>query len=271
MNLTYVPLLRELRELYRRPRDLRRFKAYLHLTLDVAAGRVKLPTLNINPMAGEHVARCLDALLALDADDVAEAAVREAGPVLAGVPGSSRVALVVCDDRGGWTSRPVLEYQVRLMAPGPPGQAYNDWLTGTLWAADPPSAAGVREAVLTTLYRVAYVHEHGRAQTLGELLGQEGWVMARAGCTGPVLQPEEIRLTRAVVGPLLTADATDLRTAVECLYGDAAARALGFTPRGLCDGAGLALALHDARVASSCGPVIPCQDHRSPLLRRRNP
>lgn len=38
-----------------------------------------------------------------------------------------------------------------------------------------------------------------------------------------------------------------MRTAIECLFGDAAGATLGFTPRGLSPWAGLALALHDAR------------------------
>jgi hypothetical protein len=42
-------------------------------------------------------------------------------------------------------------------------------------------------------------------------------------------------------------DAEDMRTSIECLFGDAAARTLGFTSQGLSPWAGLALALHDAR------------------------
>jgi hypothetical protein len=42
-------------------------------------------------------------------------------------------------------------------------------------------------------------------------------------------------------------DADDRRTCIECLFGDAAGRTLGFTPRGQSSWAGLALALHDAR------------------------
>src|SRR4051794_19297919 len=79
VRLTYVPLLGQQRELYRRPRDLKRFRAYLHMTLDCRAKRVRLPTLGMNPMAKGHVADFLDALLALGADAVGEAAVREAG------------------------------------------------------------------------------------------------------------------------------------------------------------------------------------------------
>src|SRR5262249_25130110 len=85
----------------------------------------------------------------------------------------------------------------------------------------------------------------GPARTLRAMLAQEGHVMARAGCTGPVLDAEDIAYTREVLSPSLDAD--DMRTAIECLFGDVAARTLGFTPRGLSPGAGLALALHDAR------------------------
>ena len=256
MRLTYVPLLRDQRELYIRPRDIKRFKQYLHMTLDFETARVKLPTVGMNPMAKEHVATFLDALLAIDADGVGEAATREAETALAAVPGSYRVALVVHDDVGGWTNRAACEYAERLAAPSPSGQAYMDWLTGTLWASEAPSEQLVREQVLTALYRAAYVHEHGHARTLRELLEQEGRVMARAGCAGPTLDPDDLEYTRHVLEPFL--DAEDMRTHVECLYGDAAGAALGFTPRGLSDRAGLALALHDARRAAPArSPVSP--------------
>ena len=69
--------------------------------------------------------------------------------------------------------------------------------------------------------------------------------MAAVGCAGPVLDEEDIAYTREVLSPFLDAD--DKRTCIECLFGDAAGRTLGFTPRGLSPWAGLALALHDAR------------------------
>jgi hypothetical protein len=56
---------------------------------------------------------------------------------------------------------------------------------------------------------------------------------------------DDLANTREVLAPVLNAE--DMRTCIECLFGDAAARTLGFTPRGLSPWAGLALALHDAR------------------------
>jgi len=76
--------------------------------------------------------------------------------------------------------------------------------------------------------------------------------MAAAGCARPALDAEDLSYTREVIAEYR--DARDRRTNIECLFGDPAARGLGFTPRGLSPWAGLALALHDARV--SAGPAV---------------
>jgi hypothetical protein len=247
MNLTYVRLLAQERELYRLPRGMSRFKTYLRMTLDFQTERLRLPLLIMNPAAREHIGEYLDALLALDAEGIAERAVAEAAVHLVDVPGDYRVALVVPDDlRGGWTNRFAYEYAQRLSAPLPPGQEYIDWICGLLWVSEPPSAEAVREEVLTAVYRVGYIHRRGHARSLRELLLQEGHIMAQAGCTRPALDPDDIEYTRCVLEPFLDADAADMRTTIECMFGDAAARTLGFTPRGLSNRAGLALALHDA-------------------------
>jgi hypothetical protein len=201
----------------------------------------------MNPMAREHVAECLDALLEFDADQVAEDAMHEAAKQVRDVPGSFRVAVVVYDDvKAGWTNRFAEEYAVRRSLPPPPGQSYIDWLACALWASETPTPAMVREEMLVTIYRAGYIHRHGHAKTVRDLLAQEGEVMAGAGCAAPTLDAEDLEYTRFVLTPLL--DATDMRTAVECLFGDAGSKTLGFTPRGLSHRAGLALALHDAKV-----------------------
>ena len=65
-----------------------------------------------------------------------------------------------------------------------------------------------------------------------------GLTSPRPGCASAFIH-------REVLAPFL--DAEDMRTCIECLFGDAAARTLGLTPQGLSPWAGLALALHDAR------------------------
>src|SRR5207245_9474632 len=99
------------------------------------------------------------------------------------------------------------------------------WVFGGVWGSEPASERAVRAALLSAVYRLAYVHRHGPAVTLREKIAQEGWVLTAAGCAGPTLDAEDLAYSRAVLTEYL--DATDLRTSCECLFGDAAAKSLG--------------------------------------------
>lgn len=246
MKLTYVPLLATLRAIYSVPRGRDRFETYLNTTLNRDRNDVDLlPLLVANPMAREHVTTLLDELLGMDADGIGARAAAEAAERLTDEPGEYTVTLVVADDlKGGWTNRFAYEYDFRV-GYWPHGKRF--WgPIGLLWSSEPASERAVREAVLTAVYRTAYMR-HGPPTTLRDVLTQEGKVMAWAGCSGPTLDAEDIEYTREVLIPYL--DATDKRTVMECLFGDGPGSTLGFTPRGLSPWAGLALALHDARSA----------------------
>ena len=249
MNIEYVRLFQVQRDLHAIPRGMGRFRQYLR-TISPDGSNLELPSLGImNPMGKDHVTALLDALLAMDADGIAARAVAEAAAELADEPGEFKATLVIADDlMGGWTNRYATEFNLRFPAqvfPRRPRWLKHDWITGLLWSSEPASERAVREGILTAIYRMAYFQGHGVARTLRDMLVQEGHVMARAGCAGPVLDAEDIEYTRQVLIPYL--DANDMRTCIECLFGDAAGRTLGFTPRGLSPWAGLALALHDAR------------------------
>jgi hypothetical protein len=263
MNLDYVPLLRIMQKLHSIPRGqppdfngMKRFRQYVRTIFPPGENAVYLlPLLAMNPMGKDHVTALLDAYLAMDADGIGARVAAEVAARLADVPGDFKVGLVVADDLMGiGTNRYDCEFTWRfgprpLVSPFSPTKRprwlKDYWLQGVLWSSESPSERAVREAILTAAHRVAYMQQHGPARTLREMLAQEGQVMALAGCSGPTLDEEDIAYTREVLTPLL--DAEDMRTCIECLFGDAAARTLGFTPRGLSPWAGLALALHDAR------------------------
>jgi hypothetical protein len=261
MKAEYVPLLRVQRELQGLPRNYDRFRQYLRtMTNRHGEDGMLIPLLAANPMAKDHVTALLDALLALDADAIAARAAGEACARLRDVPGEAKVTLVVADDvMGGWTNRYDYEFQFRFQSPGLipeplPRWLKHFWLMALLWSSEPATERAVREAILAAIYRAAYVHRHGPARTLRDMLAQEGAVMTMAGCTGPTLDAEDVAYTREVVAPYLGAG--DKRTVIECMFGDVAGRTLGFTPRGLSHWAGLALALHDGRDKSETGPLI---------------
>jgi hypothetical protein len=254
MHLEYVPLLQTQRELHDLPRSHERFQQYLRAMQNPHGGDgMRVPMLVMNPMGKDHVAALLDQLLVLDADNLATQVLAEVAPQVADVPGSVKVALVVADDlKGAWTNRYAWEFDFRFRSVCDPSVETlprwlkHVWLTAALWSSEPASERAVREAILTAVQRVAFVQRNGPARTLEQMLAQEGQVLAAAGCARPMLDAEDIAHTREVLVPFLGAD--DMRTCIECLFGDAAGRTLGFTPRGLSPWAGLALALHDARL-----------------------
>jgi hypothetical protein len=244
MQLTYVPLLQVQRDLYALPRGMERFREYIKTMTDADSGDLALPLVAMNPMGKDHVPALIDEYLALGAEVIAQEAVRGAGP--AG-RAAYRVALVVSDDlKGGWTNRWASEYAHRIE-----GQAITKrgWLTGILWTSEPASAERVRDAVLTSIYRAEYLLTHAAPVTLGEMLDQEGYAMARAGCLTPSLDEDDLAYTRTAIEPLRRA--RDRATVMACLFGDTAARALGYEPQGLSDRAGLALALREAQEGRS--------------------
>ena len=204
----------------------------------------RLPPLGIvNPMGKEHVTTLLDAFLRLDAEGEAAQALLQAAANLAELRGAYKVGLVVADDlKGGWTNRYASEFS--HMSAGSAGLK-RGWLSGILWSSGPASTGVASKAVLTAVYRAAYVQQRGSARTLREILAQEGYAMAAARCTDPTLDADDMAYTREVMASSL--DAEDQPTLMACLFGDTAARSLGYPPQGLSERAGLALALRDAQ------------------------
>jgi len=247
MKLTFVPLLQLQRDLYELPRNMERFRAYLSTMTDPLTGDLKYPLVAMNPMGKEHVPALLDQWMALDADGIAGRAVAEAATRLQDVSGEFQVALVIADDlKGGWTNRYTDEFAHRFLS-----KAFHrrGWLTGMLWTTESPSAAVAREAAVSTVYRGAYIQQHGYARTLREMLAQEGFAMINADCMTPALDADDLAYTREAVESHL--DATDQPTLMTCLFGDEAGAALGYPRLGFSANAGLALALADARSAAA--------------------
>jgi hypothetical protein len=232
------------------PRGMERFREYIRQMTDPETGDLALPLVAMNPMGKDHVPGLIDEYLALDAEAIATQAIDawRAGALapataLQTSPREFQVSLVVSDDlKGGWTNRWASEFSHRFES-----KAFHKrgFLTGILWTSEPASVSNVREAVLTSIYRAEYLERHAAPRELYQMLEQEGYAMARAGCTTPAIDGDDLAYTRTVIAPHLYAQ--DRATVIACLYGDTAANALGYPPQGLSDRAGFALALHDSR------------------------
>jgi hypothetical protein len=196
----------------------------------------------MNPMGKDHIPALIDEYISLDAEGIAQSAIADANSA---DDRAFKVGLVVSDDlKGGWTNRWASEFGHRIESGA---FVKRGFITGILWTSEPASATNVRESILTAIYRTEYLLTHPAPKTLREMLAQEGAAMARAGCTTPSLDDDDLAYTRSVIAPHL--EAHDRATVIACLFGDVAANALGYPPQGLSARAGLALALHDARVS----------------------
>jgi hypothetical protein len=249
VELSYHSLFEEMRRIYQMPRDMGRFHDYLATMID--ANEVDLaypPLVLINPMAREHLLEYVESLIAMGADEIVQAAIRECSAEVRDIPDSFSMSLVVMDDlKGGWTNRYSYELNGRRMPNPrdlPPRQRARFWVTGVLWSSEPPQAAAVRRAALQSIYRTYYVLKQGTARTLREILRQDGWVMRKAGYEFPPLDAETRSRTREVLG--LCGDCDDTGTLIECLFGAEAAKTLGYSGWGLAPWAGIALAIEDS-------------------------
>jgi hypothetical protein len=250
--LSVVPMLAVQRELYDLPRGMDRFRRYLAV-MTGGTDNFVLPLQAMNPMGKEHVAVALDALLALGAEAIAAEAIAETERRLGGVEADFRVGVVIADDvAGGWTNRELIEAQ-RLRSV-PKATLRRGWIVAVYWASEPASRVKVREEVLSAIYRDLFLELHGEAKTLRQMMALEGRSRAFAGATTPALDAEELAYTREVIRSYLDAAAfEEFPTIFTCLYGDQAARRVGYSPLGLSPRAGCALALAEARA----GQVTP--------------
>ena len=206
--------------------------------LDAETGDIRLPLSGLNPMGKDHLPRILDDLLAQEADEAAAQAVAQAASELGDEPGAFKVCLVVSDDLvGGWTNRYTTELGHRFEE-----RPYHrrGWIVGLLWTSEANTLEQVADEVRQCIFRTAYIGSHGYARTLGDMLRQEAWVLARTGPPAPALDCEDLDYTREVLAPLL--DRSDRPTLIAALFGDPAAHQLGYPPLGLSPRAGLALA-----------------------------
>lgn len=241
VDLFYLPLLQLQLDLYRVPPGRERFDAYLEL-MQSGSNDIALPITGWNPMAKAHANARLEALLTLNADAIGAEAAQEAAARLSVVPGAFRTALVLADDvGGGWTERHLTDARRRFESED---EVKRGFATGYLWTSEATTELQIREELLASIYRAAYVRRHRQARTLTQMLRQEGLAALFAG-VAPQLTGERLTEAKRVIDSHLPAPGYPV--AFACLYGDAAAVAAGYQPLGLPDGAGFAVALEAAR------------------------
>jgi hypothetical protein len=147
-----------------------------------------------------------------------------------------RISLTYCDDLlGGWTNRALIELE-GLLHPAAGAERWN-WLSVPIWSSEAVELEPLRLRVRSALLRMGYAGLQGPPVTLRQILRQEAEVAALAGHIEIEMDPDEMAYTWHVLQPLL--DQVDQASLVGALFGDQAARALGYQPLGLSERAGI--------------------------------
>jgi hypothetical protein len=198
-----------------------RFRRYVEL------GRQRLPVSGYNPMTSKEVLVTIQALLASDAEDLVEQTANLWAPQLGFVDDAELVVTVATP--GMWTDQLATEIEHRLIG--------RTWRQVLFWAGEPVSAPSVVARATEQIVRAGWTVVHGPPATLAHAAGQEGLATAlgRSADIPRLGNPDPaVRAALDAFG-----DDTSLSTMVAVLFGDDAARALGWTPLGFETDAGL--------------------------------
>jgi hypothetical protein len=254
MKIELIPTLHIQRELYEMPRDMARFNWYIEqMTRMNAAGEreVVMPINAVNPMGKPHCLVAVNALIALDAEEIAKQAALEAEERLSFVDATARLCINLLDDvGGGWTNRYFSEASFRMGAErSEHAKQVRNFAVVPCWSSEVYTPERIRQETLVTLYRYAWFAVKDVPKTLKEIMHMNGFAGKFASSPSPVRTGEgwgegEMAYTHEVIQPHPAS--TDFALNFACLFGDAAARECGYEPMGLSAHAGFALALAEA-------------------------
>ncbi|MBV7334322.1 hypothetical protein KFU94_40025 [Chloroflexi bacterium TSY] len=248
MDINYIPTLQVLQELYEKPRDMDRFQWYLRQMLgenEEGEQDVVLPIAAANPMGREHCLAAVNALIEIGAEAVAQQSFEEASYSFADLPQTVHAVINLLDDiGGGWTNRYLSEGSFRIVTDPRTMQALQKRpiVLVACWSSETYQPADIRAEARAALYRYVHLQRQGVPSTLQQIMTMDGLARAFAGVR-PQLDQDELSYTAEVIAPFLLS--TNYAEQFACLFGDEAARNVGYTPQGVAPYAGFELALQE--------------------------
>jgi hypothetical protein len=244
MRFVAQPMLAALLEIYRIPPGKDRFDAYIKATIAGAtrAADVACPPLVLaNPMAKDHANQQLETWLVLGAEEELTRILEDVNQKFSSLEFETivHVGLTLVDDlKGGWTDSILTDWSLRF-----PEKMNPNWVCVPLWTKYPQTLEILRRNAKMAIGRFVWQAQHGAPSTLREMLAQEGYAQAFAK-EKLSLPREDLAYTQVVIEPFL--ENMNKPTQLAALYGDDAAKHVGYPALGLSNDAGFELALATA-------------------------
>jgi hypothetical protein len=222
MVFQLLPILSIMRDFYQKPRNPERFQTYLQLLQGNTKGDLVLPIGGFNPMGKEHVLEKLNALDALNAEQIIENTLLEFNKKQNKTP-IFKVALNLSDDlHGGWTNRFTTDYDNKFKINA---LVSRQFCTPVFWTSEEYDAALIKKRTLASLYRTLYWSTHPKPTTLKDHIEQEKYVAQQVGFKEEL---PDIDFKKWADFYQKHADSDDYSLIFNFLYGDKVCEALGF-------------------------------------------
>lgn len=229
MPFQLLPVIDKMIELYEEPIGFERFHKYITIINGNSKSNMEMPVGGYNPMAKSHVLHKLKELKALQAEDIIARVCEEVNGMVK-IRDTFKVSLTLADDlMGGWTERYSTDYSSRFKLNA---MIKRHFCCVYLYTTENVSPDAIINRTKAYIHRTLYWLDHPKPATLADHIQQET-AMAKAIKSEHLLSSAEFDECRRLYDLLKTS--TEYPVIFSFLYGDKAAKALGYTPLGLSD------------------------------------
>ena len=235
MHFKLIPILDQMKQLYKMPRSRARFKEYLAMLQGASKDDMVLPIGGYNPMAKDILLEKIENLQAIRAEEIMEKTLWNINKPLKG--GSDRVLEVVLnlsDDVGGaWSNFYTTDFTSRF-ALNP--LVSRNFCTPYIWTSETHTPALIAQRTQAYAYRTLHWIAHGKPLNLKDHVAQELQVQKQVGV--PEV-PEEQRFTGVEAFYQEHQESEEYNLLFNFFYGDEASQSLAYACYGIPPNGGL--------------------------------
>lgn len=231
MTFELLPVVDTMLELYQKPLNPERFKAYLALLEGGKKGELNLPIGGFNPMAKPHVIEKLNELKLIDAEDIiTKSLVRiNKKTSLNYTEFTIKVALNLADDTaGGWTNKYTTDFDSKFKISA---LVKRSFCTPFFWTSESFTVELIRQRTEEYVYRTLYWLQNPKPKTLADYVKQETFVTHNTRRIETKIDEKTAKQRHDFY--YQNAASEDYSLIFNYFYGDMASQSLGFSTFGL--------------------------------------
>lgn len=243
MKFELLKVLDKIKGLYQLPRSKERFDKYLYLLQGENKDEMILPIAGFNPMGKELALQKIEALIALDSEELVNDCLQQINLELEGSQKPViRVAINLIDDvEGSWSNYAVTDFKNKFEFDG---LIKRNFCTPIFWTSESFSKKNIVQRTKEHVHRTIYWMEKGKPETLEECFEQEVYV--NSACDAPFSKLETTHIEWLENYYEQNLNSVEYNLNVNFFYGDKGTEKLNFLTYGIPKNGGFEYAKHIA-------------------------